>query len=98
MKRILVATILPVVLASAGLAGCASNAVTTDELEDLKKQVSEAKSGNADAMGKAEEALAAANSAKADAANALSVANEAKSMSEATESKLDQMFKKAMYK
>ncbi|MCB1755706.1 MAG: hypothetical protein KDJ38_09300 [Gammaproteobacteria bacterium] len=99
MKRTLTATVLPIVLASAALAGCASKGdMMPDEMADLKSQISSLKEGNASSMSKAEEALAAANAAKSDAANALSVANEAKSMSEATDAKIDQMFKKAMYK
>lgn len=99
MKRTFAATVLPVALTTIALAGCASNAdVVNEEMADLKQQVSSLQDGNASAMSKAEEALSAANSAKSDAANALSVANEAKAASAATDEKIDQMFKKAMYK
>ena len=95
MKSTLVAS---VVLASAALAGCAGSSVTPDDFADLKKQVSSLKDGNADAMSKADAAMTTAKSAQSDAAAALSAANEAKAMSSATDSKIDQMFKKAMYK
>ncbi|MDO6461467.1 Lpp/OprI family alanine-zipper lipoprotein [Granulosicoccaceae sp. 1_MG-2023] len=98
MKRSTIATLIPAALAVAVMTGCASNASEPDELTSLKEQVAALKDGNMSSMSTAEEALAAANEAKADAANALSVANEAKSMSEATDAKIDQMFKKAMYK
>lgn len=98
MKRSIIATLVPVALAAAALTGCASNASTPDEMATLKQQVADLQEGNTSSMSTAEEALATANEAKADAANALSVANEAKSMSEATDAKIDQMFKKAMYK
>ncbi len=99
MKRSFAATLLPVALTTIALAGCASKAaVEPDAMADLKQQISSLKDGNASAMSKAEEALSAANSAKSDAANALSVANEAKAASSATDAKIDQMFKKAMYK
>ncbi|HBR95819.1 MAG TPA: hypothetical protein DD979_00360 [Gammaproteobacteria bacterium] len=98
MKRTFAATALPIMLATVALGGCATQAENVDEMADIKQQISALQDGNSSAMSKAEEALSAANSAKADAANALTAANEAKSMSADTDAKIDQMFKKAMYK
>ena len=95
MKSTLVAS---VVFASTLLAGCAGTSVAPEDFADLKKQVSSLEGGNADAMSKADAAMTAANSAQSDASAALSAANEAKAMSAATDSKIDQMFKKAMLK
>ena len=72
---------------SAGLAGCA----TTSDLDALRSQV-DAASAEASA------ARAEAADAKAMAAQAVNTANEAKATSEETETKIDRMFKKAMYK
>jgi hypothetical protein len=100
MKRTLITTALPILLASLALGGCASKASDKGmgSMDDLKQQITDLKSGNAASMSKAEEALSTANAAKADSANALSVANEAKKMSSQTDSKIDSMFKKAMQK
>jgi murein lipoprotein len=72
---------------SAGLAGCA----TTSDLDALRSQVDAA---SADASA----AKAEAAEAKAMAAEAINTANEAKATSQETETKIDRMFKKAMYK
>lgn len=72
---------------SAGLAGCA----TTGDLDALRSQVDAASA-------EASSAKAEAAEAKAMAAQAIDTANEAKAMSQETETKIDRMFKKAMYK
>ena len=73
------------ILMAAGLAlgGCASNS-EKQEMADIKAL--------------AEQAAADAAEAKTMAAEAMSTAEGAKAKSEETESKIDQMFKKAMYK
>jgi len=98
MKRTLMITL---VLSTSLLAACGSN----DKMMDMNGQMSALKADNSSAMSKATEALDAANTAKADAASAksdaaeaLSTANAAKAQSGSTNSKLDSMFKKAMYK
>ena len=79
--------LISLVTMSAGMAGCAS----TSDLDALRSQVDAA---SADASA----AKADAADAKAMAAEAINTANEAKATSEATETKIDRMFKKAMYK
>lgn len=74
-------------LATFGLTGCA----TTQDIEALRVQVDRA-NANADA------ALKAANEAKAIAQDAKVTAETAKMKAETTETKIDRMFKKAMYK
>lgn len=70
-----------------GLGGCA----TTSDLNELRTEVDAAKS-------EAAAATQTANEAKAMASDAMNTANEAKATSEETETKIDRMFKKAMYK
>ncbi len=70
-----------------GLTGCAS----TSDLDAVKAQVQQA-NATADA------ALNTANEAKAIAQDAKTIAEDAKAQSATTESKIDRMFKKAMYK
>lgn len=74
-------------LIAIGLSGCA----TTKDLNMVKSQVDKANTT-------AETALQTANDAKATANDAKAIAEDAKATSATTESKLDQMFKKAMYK
>lgn len=85
-----VGTILRVsaVLLSVGLLiGCASN----EKYDEIKAMAEEAKQTAAEANGNAQQAQDTAN-------RALQTAEEAKSMSEETNAKVDQMFKKSMYK
>jgi murein lipoprotein len=79
--------LISMVSLSAGLAGCA----TTSDLDALRGQV-DAASAEASA------ARAEAAEAKAMAAEAITTANEARATSQETETKIDRMFKKAMYK
>ncbi|MBA3755128.1 MAG: hypothetical protein H0X02_02360 [Nitrosomonas sp.] len=82
-----------VVIAGAfiGLTGCA----TTGQIEEHQTKIAaDIASAKADAA--AAKAEAAAASAKAN--EAVSIANEANGRSKETESKIDRMFKKAMYK
>jgi len=74
-------------LIAIGLSGCAS----TKDLDMTRSQVEKANAT-------AEMALQTANEAKATANDAKAIAEDAKATSATTESKLDQMFKKAMYK
>ena len=67
-----------------GMSAGLAGCATTSDLDALRSQV--------DAVS------AEASAAKADAAEAISTANEAKATSEETETKIDRMFKKAMYK
>jgi len=80
--------------ATAGLGGCAS----TGDLNALRAEVDAAKAEASAARADAAAASKAAADAKTMAGEALSAANEAKASSEATETKIDRMFKKAMYK
>ena len=76
------------VLLSAGLVvGCATN----EKYDEIKAMAEEAKQTAADANRNAQQAQDTAN-------RALQTAEEAKSRSEETNAKVDQMFKKSMYK
>lgn len=84
-----------------GATGCAS----TGDVGSLKDQISQAnataqaaKAEAATANRKADAASREAAEAKAMAEKAMATANDAKATSETTESKIDRMFKKAMYK
>lgn len=70
-----------------GLTGCA----TTKDLDAVRLEVQQANAT-------AEAALKAANEANATAQAANATAQAAKATSRTTESKIDRMFKKAMYK
>jgi murein lipoprotein len=73
--------------AVAGLAGCA----TTSDLDSLRGEIRQANETAANAA-------ATADAARKEAAAASQTAAEAKAMSEATDAKIDRMFKKSMYK
>ena len=77
-----------------GLSGCAS----TGELASLKSQIDQATADAAAAKAEAATASSDAASAKAMAEQAVNTANQAMSLSQETDSKIDRMFKKAMYK
>ncbi len=78
----------------AGLGGCA----TTSQLDELRADVDAAKADASAAKAEAAAASKDAAEARAMAADAVNTANEAKATSEETETKIDRMFKKAMYK
>ena len=78
----------------AGLGGCA----TTSDLNELRAEVDAAKTDASAAKAEAAAASQTANEAKAMASDAVNTANEARMTSEETETKIDRMFKKAMYK
>jgi murein lipoprotein len=78
----------------AGLGGCA----TTSDLNALHDDVNAAKAEASAAKAEAAAASKAAAEAKAMASDAMNTANAAKATSEETETKIDRMFKKAMYK
>lgn len=84
-------------IAALTLSGCASTA-NKDEMDALRAQVEKAANDAAAAKTEAADALSSANAAKSEAANATSLAREAKDTAAETESKIDRMFKKAMYK
>ena len=86
-NRLRTPVLAAILIASTGLVGCAS----TQEMQSLKDQ---ANSASADAQAATTEAA----EAKALARKAMNTANEAKAASDATEAKIDRMFKKAMYK
>ncbi len=75
------------VVALAGLTGCA----TTGDLDALKAEVDKANST-------ASQAAADASAAKRDAAAAKTAAEQARDAANATNEKLDRMFKKSMQK
>jgi murein lipoprotein len=81
-------------VALVGLAGCAS----TSDLDKLRAEVHDAATAASDAKATADAAKQEAAAASSTAADAKTTADEAKAMSEATDAKLDRMFKKAMYK
>ena len=76
------------------LGGCA----TTSDLDALRADVNAAKADASAAKAEAAAASKAAAEAKAMASDAVNTANAAKATSEETETKIDRMFKKAMYK
>ena len=80
--------------AAVGLSGCAS----TSEIDSLRSDVREANETAASAAATAEAARKEAAAAAADAAEAKAMAQDAKATSEATDAKIDRMFKKSMYK
>ncbi|NNG12092.1 MAG: hypothetical protein HKM88_02465 [Halobacteria archaeon] len=77
-----------------GLSGCAS----TGELANLKSQIDQASADAAAAKAEAATASRDAAEAKAMADKAMNTANQAMSLSKETDTKIDRMFKKAMYK
>ena len=84
-----------------GLGGCA----TSSDIEALRDEVNQANetaqsaSANADAAKKeAAEAKAIAKEAKASADEAKAIAKETKASADEANSKIDNMFKKSMYK
>jgi len=77
-----------------GISGCAS----TGELASLKSQIDQASADAAAAKAEAAAASRDAAEAKALAETATNTANQAMSLSQETDSKIDRMFKKAMYK
>jgi len=94
MKMMLSA--LALVVASAAMTGCAT--VTREEFDAVKAMAEQAQAEAAEAKLTAADASATANAAADKAAAAQQVANEANERSKDTESKIDRMFKKAMYK
>ncbi|UCC55510.1 MAG: hypothetical protein JSU75_09095 [Gammaproteobacteria bacterium] len=78
----------------AGLGGCAS----TSDLNAMRADIDAAKAEASAARAEAAAASKAAAEAKAMASDAMSTANAAKAQSAETETKIDRMFKKAMYK
>ncbi len=86
-NRLRTPVLAAVLVASTGMIGCAN----TQEMQSLRAQ---ADAASADAQAARSEAAEAA----ALAQRAMGVANDAKATSEATEAKIDRMFKKAMYK
>lgn len=77
-----------------GLTACAS----TGDLDSLSARVDAASAEASAAKAEASAARAEAAEARTMAASATATANEAKATSEDTETKIDRMFKKAMYK
>lgn len=77
-----------------GLTSCA----TTGQHEELQTRIDTVVADAAAAKAEASAATANANEAISTANEAISIANEANSRSMETESKIDRMFKKAMYK
>ncbi|MBM9510997.1 Lpp/OprI family alanine-zipper lipoprotein [Desulfogranum marinum] len=77
-----------------GLTGCA----TTKDLDAVRLQAQQANQTADAALKTAEEAKAIAQEAKTIAQNANAMAQDADATSKTTESKIDRMFKKAMYK
>jgi murein lipoprotein len=94
MNRTRVLTLVAVAGIYAGISGCA----TTGDLDALKSQVNAAAADAKSAKAEAAAASREAAEAKSMAQDAMATANEAKATSAETETKIDRMFKKAMYK
>lgn len=77
-----------------GLSGCA----TTSDLNSLRDQVDAAEAAANDAKAEAATARQEAADARALAEQAMSTANDAKATADDSATKIDRMFKKAMYK
>jgi len=91
MNRSRVLALVAITGVYAGLTGCATNG----DIEALRSEIAQNKKDTAAATAAATREAA---DAKAIAQNALTTANAAKATSDDTASKLDRMFKKAMYK
>lgn len=85
---------LLVLAAAFVLGGCA----TTQEVEKLRTEVQSAKASADSANTKADAAMKEATAARQAAERAEKAALEAKAASEATDAKIDNMFKKSMQK
>lgn len=95
MNRAIKHTLLILFLLMAvGLSGCA----TTAQLEEVRAEAKAASDRAASAQSAADAALAEAKAARAAAERAEQAANEAKAAAQATDAKIDQMFKKTMNK
>ncbi len=81
-------------VATMGLAGCA----TTKQVDEAKDMAQKAADDAAAAQAQAADAQRTANAAKAESAEARRMAQDAQRSAENTESKIDRMFKKAMHK
>jgi murein lipoprotein len=81
-------------IALLGLAGCA----TTSDLDALRAEVRQANETAQSALARAEAAEKQAAAASGEAAAAMQTAEEARAMATETDSKIDRMFKKSMYK
>lgn len=78
----------------AGLGGCAS----TSENDALRSEINQANETARNAAATADAARTEAAAASQTAADAMATAKDAKATAEATDEKVDRMFKKAMYK
>jgi murein lipoprotein len=94
MKRKNIVTIIMASALTGALAGCAS----TSEMDSLRAEVRQANETAQSAAATAEAARKEAAAASADAAEAKAMAQDAKATAMETDSKIDRMFKKAMYK
>ena len=92
-NRRLMALVSAAVFATA-LSGCA----TTSELNNLKDRVDAAESAASAAKAEASAARQEAAEARSLAEQAMSVANDAQATADESATKIDRMFKKAMYK
>ena len=79
--------LLPLLIGIGLLGGCA----TTGDVETLRAEMQQVEA-------KADAAMRTAEEAQRTSAEALQTAQDAKATSEATEEKIDRMFKKAMHK
>jgi murein lipoprotein len=95
---ILYRTRILAMVAAAGMVASLGGCATTSQLNDLQAEVDAAKADASAAKAEAAAASKTANEARAMASDAVNTANEAKATSEETETKIDRMFKKAMYK
>lgn len=95
MKKAVTGSALTALLAL-GLGGCAT--VSDADLESLRGDIRAAQDTASQALSESQTARATADGAARDAADAKATANEAKAATEATDARIDQMFKKAMMK
>ena len=87
-KKIQIAIILTAI---AGLGGCATSSDIEELREELRNDVTQANET-------AQSASANSDAAKEEAAEATAIAKEAKVSADEANSKIDNMFKKSMYK
>lgn len=90
--------LMVVVLASGLMLGGCANNVKKEELAEVRALAEQASAQAAEAKSMAADAKTVASDAKAEANSAAVAAAEAKAKSEETETKIDRMFKKSMYK
>ena len=95
MNRVIrTSTLIPILVLAMAASGCA----TTAELDKMRADIQSASDRAASAQASADAAMAEAKAARAAAENAERAALDAKAAAEATDEKIDRMFKQTMNK